>query len=83
MAPCCARVILATAPSSKAMSGLIDGLGPNGKLIDIGLTSDPIEVTPLQLISGSLNHSRLVCGHASRFRGLTALRRTEWRASHD
>ncbi len=54
MAPCCARVILATAPSSKAMSGLIDGLGPNGKLIDIGLTSDPIEVTPLQLISGSL-----------------------------
>jgi D-arabinose 1-dehydrogenase-like Zn-dependent alcohol dehydrogenase len=27
---------------------------PNGKLIDIGLTSDPIEVTPLQLISGSL-----------------------------
>jgi D-arabinose 1-dehydrogenase-like Zn-dependent alcohol dehydrogenase len=51
-----ARVILATAPapSSKAMSDLIDGLGPNGKLIDIGLTSDPIEVTPVQLISGSL-----------------------------
>jgi D-arabinose 1-dehydrogenase-like Zn-dependent alcohol dehydrogenase len=48
-----ARVILATAPSSKAMSELIDGLGPNGKLIVIGLTSDPIEVTPVQLISGS------------------------------
>ena len=31
-----ARVILATAPSSKAMSELIDGLGPNGKLIVIG-----------------------------------------------
>src|SRR5262249_45493209 len=27
-----AQVILATAPSSKAMSQLIDGLGPNGKL---------------------------------------------------
>ena len=48
-----ARVILATAPSSKAMSQLIDGLGPNGKLIVIGATFDPIEVTPLQLISGS------------------------------
>jgi D-arabinose 1-dehydrogenase-like Zn-dependent alcohol dehydrogenase len=48
-----ARVILATAPSSKAMSALIDGLGPNGKLIVIGATFDPIEVTPIQLISGS------------------------------
>jgi D-arabinose 1-dehydrogenase-like Zn-dependent alcohol dehydrogenase len=48
-----ARVILATAPSSKAMSELIDGLGPNGKLMVVGATSDPIEVTPIQLISGS------------------------------
>ncbi len=31
-----AQVILATAPSSKAMSELIDGLGPNGKLMVIG-----------------------------------------------
>lgn len=48
-----AQVILATAPSSKAMSELIDGLAPNGRLMVIGATSDPIEVTPLQLISGS------------------------------
>jgi len=48
-----ARVIVATAPNSKAMSELIDGLGPNGELMVIGATSDPIEVTPLQLISGS------------------------------
>lgn len=48
-----AQVILATAPSSKAMSELIDGLGPNGKLIVIGAAFDPIEVTPIQLISGS------------------------------
>jgi D-arabinose 1-dehydrogenase-like Zn-dependent alcohol dehydrogenase len=48
-----ARVILATAPSSKAMSELIDGLGPNGNLIVIGATFDPIAVTPLQLITGS------------------------------
>jgi D-arabinose 1-dehydrogenase-like Zn-dependent alcohol dehydrogenase len=48
-----AKVILATAPNSKAMSELIDGLGPNGKLMVIGATFDPIEVTPLQLINGS------------------------------
>jgi len=47
-----AKVILATAPSSKAMSELIDGLGPNGKLMVVGATMDPIEVTPLQLIRG-------------------------------
>jgi D-arabinose 1-dehydrogenase-like Zn-dependent alcohol dehydrogenase len=48
-----ARVIIATAPNSKAMSALIDGLGPNGKLVVIGATFDPIEVTPAQLIFGS------------------------------
>jgi D-arabinose 1-dehydrogenase-like Zn-dependent alcohol dehydrogenase len=48
-----ARVILATAPSSKAMSELINGLGPNGKLMVIGATFDPIEVSPVQLITGS------------------------------
>ena len=34
------------------MSELIDGLGPNGKLMVVGATMDPIEVTPLQLIRG-------------------------------
>ena len=48
-----AQVILATAPSSKAMAKPIDGLAPNGKLIVVGATSDPIEVIPMQLISGS------------------------------
>jgi len=48
-----AKVILATAPSSKAMSELVDGLDPNGKLIVVGATFDPIEVTPIQLITGS------------------------------
>ena len=48
-----AQVILATAPNSKAMSQLIDGLAPNGKLMVIGATFDAIEVTPIQLISGS------------------------------
>src|SRR6202045_3347116 len=46
-----ARVILATAPSSKAMSDVINGLGPNGKLMVVGAAFEPIEVTPVQLIS--------------------------------
>ena len=56
-----AKAILATAPSSKAMSALIDGLAPNGKLIVVGAAFDPIEVTPVQLISGS----RTIQGWAS------------------
>ena len=47
-----AQAILATAPDSKAMSGLIDGLAPTGKLVVVGISSDPIRVTPLQLIVG-------------------------------
>jgi D-arabinose 1-dehydrogenase-like Zn-dependent alcohol dehydrogenase len=56
-----AKVILATAPSSKAMSELIDGLGSNGKLMVVGATFDPIEVTPFQLIGWS----RTIQGWAS------------------
>ena len=48
-----AQVILATAPSSKSMTDVIDGLAPNGKLLVVGASMDPIEVTPIQLISGS------------------------------
>jgi len=47
-----AHAILATAPNSKAMSELIDGLAPSGKFIVVGISADPIAVTPLQLISG-------------------------------
>jgi D-arabinose 1-dehydrogenase-like Zn-dependent alcohol dehydrogenase len=56
-----AQVILATAPSSKAMSELIDGLGPKGKLMVVGADFDPVEVTPVQLISGN----RAIQGWAS------------------
>lgn len=56
-----AQAILATAPNSKAMSELIDGLAPNGKFIVVGAAFDPIEVTPIQLINGS----RAIQGWAS------------------
>jgi len=47
-----ARVILATAPSGKAMTALFDGLGTNGKMVVVGASMEPILVTPIQLISG-------------------------------
>jgi D-arabinose 1-dehydrogenase-like Zn-dependent alcohol dehydrogenase len=56
-----ARVILATAPSSNAMSALVDGLSVNGRMMVVGATMDPIEVTPVQLIFGN----RSVQGWAS------------------
>jgi D-arabinose 1-dehydrogenase-like Zn-dependent alcohol dehydrogenase len=56
-----AQVILATAPSSKAMSELIDGLGPNGRLMVIGASGESMQVTPIQLIMGN----RTIQGWAS------------------
>lgn len=47
-----AKVILATAPNSDAMTSVIDGLGRDGSMIVVGATTDPVEVTPMQLIMG-------------------------------
>jgi D-arabinose 1-dehydrogenase-like Zn-dependent alcohol dehydrogenase len=47
-----ARVILATAPSAQAMTALFDGLGTNGKMVVVGASMEPIQVTPIQLIMG-------------------------------
>ena len=75
-----AKVILATAPDSKSMSALIDGLGVNGKLMVIGATFDPIEVTPLQLILASRSIQGWPSGTAAdsedtlRFAELTGVR---------
>lgn len=46
-----ARVILATAPNSKVISRMVDGLGRNGNLVIVGIADEPIAVTPLQLIT--------------------------------
>jgi D-arabinose 1-dehydrogenase-like Zn-dependent alcohol dehydrogenase len=48
-----ARVILSTAPSGKAMSSLIDGLGANGTMMVIGAGPDPIEVQTGTMIFGN------------------------------
>jgi D-arabinose 1-dehydrogenase-like Zn-dependent alcohol dehydrogenase len=75
-----AKVILATAPNSKAISSLIDGLGANGKLVVVGADSEPIEVTPVQLIFGSRTIQGWASGTATdsedtlRFAELTGVR---------
>jgi D-arabinose 1-dehydrogenase-like Zn-dependent alcohol dehydrogenase len=48
-----AKVVLTTAPNAKAMSEVFNGLGPNGKLVVIGAVFDSLEVSPVQLITGS------------------------------
>lgn len=48
-----ARIILATAPDSKAMSAVFNGLSERGTLIVVGAGFDPLSVTPIQLIQGS------------------------------
>ncbi len=47
-----ARVILATAPDSKSISALVDGLAGNGNLLVVGAGFESLTVTPLQLIGG-------------------------------
>src|SRR6202022_2679937 len=44
-----ASVILATAPSGKAMSALVGGLGVNGTMVVVGASMDPIEGAPNRL----------------------------------
>jgi D-arabinose 1-dehydrogenase-like Zn-dependent alcohol dehydrogenase len=46
-----ARVILATAPHSKAISGLIPGLGIGGCLLVVAAPFEPFEVNAIDLIS--------------------------------
>jgi D-arabinose 1-dehydrogenase-like Zn-dependent alcohol dehydrogenase len=75
-----ARVILATAPNAKAMSALIGGLGPNGKLMVVGVAPDPIEVATVPLIVASRSIEGYVSGTTAdtedtlRFAELTGVR---------
>jgi D-arabinose 1-dehydrogenase-like Zn-dependent alcohol dehydrogenase len=45
-----ANMVLATAPDSKAIASLVDGLGPDGKVIIVGAGTEPLTITPLQII---------------------------------
>jgi len=56
-----AAVVLATAASSPAMAATVGGLGPEGELVTVGVTTDPLPVSPLDLIDSALS----VVGHPS------------------
>jgi D-arabinose 1-dehydrogenase-like Zn-dependent alcohol dehydrogenase len=60
-----ARVILATAPSGKAMTALLDGLGVDGTLIVVGASADPIEVPTTLLLSRRARIQGWASGNAS------------------
>jgi propanol-preferring alcohol dehydrogenase len=47
-----ARVILATAPSAQAISALVDGLSPSGKLLVPAAPSELLTINALSLIMG-------------------------------
>src|SRR5215470_4887783 len=75
-----ARVILATAPSSKAMSELFPGLGRNGTMMVVGAGSENIEISPFVLLLGKRRLQGWASGTAAdsedtmRFAALTGVR---------
>ncbi len=75
-----ARVILATAPDSKSMTAIFNGLSANGKLLVVGASGDPLGINPLQLIMGSKSLNGWASGIATdsedtmQFSALTGVR---------
>jgi D-arabinose 1-dehydrogenase-like Zn-dependent alcohol dehydrogenase len=59
-----ARVILATAPSAKAISAVVDGLGVNGNLLVPAAPMEPLSVNMLSLIMGRRSVSGCYSGTA-------------------
>jgi alcohol dehydrogenase len=56
-----AVVVLATAASSPAMAATIGGLAPQGELVTVGVTPEPLPISPLDLITPGLS----ITGHPS------------------
>jgi alcohol dehydrogenase len=54
-----AQVVLATAANSAAMAATVGGLAPQGELVAIGATFDPLPVSPGDLIFGNFS----IVGH--------------------
>ena len=53
-----AKAIICTAPNSKSMAGLIDGLAPNGQMIIITFSYEPMTLSPITLMRGQ----KSICG---------------------
>ncbi len=56
-----ATVVLGTAGNSRAMADTVGGLAPQGELVTIGVTADPLPISPVQLITPGIS----IVGHAS------------------
>jgi D-arabinose 1-dehydrogenase-like Zn-dependent alcohol dehydrogenase len=56
-----ATVVLGTAGASKAMADTVGGLLPQGQLITIGVTPEPLPISPVQLITPGIS----IIGHPS------------------
>ena len=60
-----ARVILATVTDAKSMSAVVNGLSVDGKLLVVGATAEPIEVSPFSLIGARRSISGWPSGTSS------------------
>jgi len=75
-----AKVVLATAPSGKAMSDLVPGLAPHGTLMVIGAGPDTLQIPTVLMIGGSKTIQGWASGTATdsedtmRFAELTGVR---------
>ncbi|OCB13459.1 alcohol dehydrogenase [Mycolicibacterium porcinum] len=56
-----AAVVLATVGNSQAMADTVGGLAPRGELVAIGVSADPLPISPVQLIQPALT----ISGHPS------------------
>ncbi|MEO3758819.1 alcohol dehydrogenase catalytic domain-containing protein [Mycobacterium sp. B14F4] len=56
-----AAAVLATAANSAAIGACVGGLGPEGELVIVGVTPDPLPISPVDLILAG----RSVSGHPS------------------
>ena len=58
-----AAVVLATAGNAGAMAATVGGISPQGELVTIGVTPEPLPISPIQLITPGVS----VVGHPSGF----------------
>jgi D-arabinose 1-dehydrogenase-like Zn-dependent alcohol dehydrogenase len=56
-----AAVVLATAGNSGAMAATVGGISPQGELVTVGVTLEPLPISPLQLITPGVS----IVGHPS------------------
>ena len=74
-------MILATVTNAKAMSAVVDGLGVGGKLLVVGASPEPIEVSPFQLIGQRRSIQGWPSGVAADFGRHPGLQRAQRRAA--